>query len=87
LEQLYATGSPEGRSYALAGLKKLNPDRFKELVATAEDSTESVVVMHGCIRSTEFLGSIAKQIDLGDFAPWLEASAEGRPPVPPYGTG
>jgi hypothetical protein len=77
LERPYATGDPEGRAYALAGLKKLNPDRFKELLAAAEDSTESVVVMHDCFRSTTSLGMTASQIDRGDFSSRLEAGATG----------
>jgi len=83
LERLYAMGDPEGRAYALAGLKKLNPDRFKELFAAAEDSTESVVVMHGCFASTTSLGTIACKIDWGDSSPGLETSDAGtRPELP-----
>jgi hypothetical protein len=31
---LYATGNPQGKSYALSGIKKLNPNRFKDLLAS-----------------------------------------------------
>ena len=66
-EKLYATGNPQGKSYALAGIKKLAPQRFKELAATLEKSTDEVVVMRGCIRSHEALRDVAKQIDQGKF--------------------
>ncbi len=83
LERLYATANPEGRAYALAGLKKRNPDRFREILADAEGSTESVVVMLGCIRSTTPLGIIASQIDRGDFSRWLDAGTTVRTSVVP----
>jgi hypothetical protein len=66
-EKLYATGGPQGQSYALSGIKKLNPSRFKELLASAEASTVEVEVMRGCIISHESLRDVAKQIDLGKF--------------------
>jgi hypothetical protein len=66
-EKLYATGGPQGKSYALSGIKKLNPSRFKELLASAKASTDEVEVMRGCILSHESLGDVAKQIDLGKF--------------------
>jgi hypothetical protein len=78
LELVYATGTPEARAYALAGLKELNPKRFKELLAASEDSTESVAVMRGCIGSAETIGSIAKKVDRGDYSLWLEQSSAGR---------
>jgi hypothetical protein len=66
-EKLYATGNPQGRSYALAGIKILYPKRFKELVASAGASTDQVEVQRGCIVTNESLGDVAKQIDRGDF--------------------
>lgn len=66
-ERLYTVGNPQGRSYALAGLKKLAPQRFTEFVAALGKSTEEVEVMRGCIVSHEPLQDIAKQIDQGKF--------------------
>jgi hypothetical protein len=66
-ERLYAIGNPQGKSYALSGLKKLAPERFAELVATFAKSTESVEVMRGCIVSHEPLPEVAKQIGRGKF--------------------
>jgi len=66
-ERLYAAGNPQGRSYALSGIKKLNPRRFKDLLAVVEGSTDEVKVERGCIISHELLGGVAKQIDRGKF--------------------
>jgi hypothetical protein len=66
-ERLYAIANPQGKSYALSGLKKLEPERFTELVATLAKSTEEVEVMRGCIVSHEPLPEVAKQIGQGKF--------------------
>jgi len=66
-EKLYATGNPQGKAYALSGLKKLAPERFKELVAALRKSTNEVEVMRGCIISHEALLDVAQQIDQGKF--------------------
>ena len=66
-EKLYATGNTQGKSYALAGIKKLAPQRFKELAAAIAKSTDEVEVMRGCIVSHEALRDVAKQIDQGKF--------------------
>lgn len=58
---------PQGKSYALSGLKRLAPERFAELVATLSKSTEKVEVMRGCIVSHEPLPEVAKQIGQGEF--------------------
>jgi hypothetical protein len=58
-EQLYAHGNPQGKAYALAGLKKLDPDRFHELISSIDLSKEKVITMHGCILSREYLRAIA----------------------------
>ena len=66
-EKLYGVGNPQGKSYALAGLKKLAPQRFTELVTTLGKSTQEVEVMRGCIVSHELLSEVAKQIAQGKF--------------------
>jgi hypothetical protein len=66
-EKLYATGNPQGKSYALSGIKKLNPSRFKDLLALAGRSSEDVQVEKGCIIAHEQLRDVAKQIDRGKF--------------------
>ena len=66
-EKLYADGNSQAKAYALAGMKKLNRNRYKELLATAEASTDQVEVMSGCVIMRESLGKVAKEIDRGEF--------------------
>jgi len=66
-EKLYAAGNPQGKAYALSGMKKLNPKRFKELLASLAASKDEVEVMRGCIVSHELLRDLASQIDKGKF--------------------
>ena len=66
-ETLYRTGNPQSKSYAPAGIKKLNPTRFKEIVSFLDSSNEEVEVMRGCIISHESLREVANQIDRGKF--------------------
>jgi hypothetical protein len=66
-EELYAKGNPQGKAYALSGIKRLDSKRFKELLTSAGASKDQVVVMRGCIVSHESLQDIAWQIDEGKF--------------------
>jgi len=66
-EKLYVIGNPQGKSYALSGIKNLKPQRFSELMASIAKSTEEVAVMRGCIVSHEALRDITKQIDQRKF--------------------
>ena len=69
-ERLYATGNPQGKSYALAGLQKLAPQRFTELVAALGKSTGEVEVQRGCIVFRESLPDVAEKIGRGQFRLW-----------------
>ena len=71
LEKLYATGNPQARSYALFGIRKIKPSRFKELLTSAEASKDKVDVMRGCIITHELLRDVAKQIDHGVWDAWF----------------
>jgi hypothetical protein len=66
-ERLYAIGNPQGKSYALSGLKKLAPQRFAGLLPTLEKSTDEVEVVRGCVISHEPLPEVVRQIDQGKF--------------------
>jgi hypothetical protein len=66
-ERLYATGNPQGKSYALSGIRKLNPSKFKDLLESLRASTDQVEIERGCIISHELLPEVAKQIDRGKF--------------------
>jgi hypothetical protein len=53
--------------YALAGIRKLNLNRYEELPAVAGAVTDEVEVIRGCIVTHEPLGKVAKEIDGGEF--------------------
>ena len=59
-EKLLSVGNPQAKSYALFGLRSLNPDRFKELSRTLHESKIEVVTQSGCIEGKEPLGSVLK---------------------------
>jgi len=74
LEKLYVSGNPQAKSYALFGMWKKKPGRFKELLVSAEASTAKVDVMRGCIITHESLRDVAVQIDKGDWDVWFKNS-------------
>jgi hypothetical protein len=74
LETLYAHGTPAAKSYALVGIRKLDRERFEELVQPLESSKEKVFIMEGCIMQDRSLGDIARAIDSGAFAPSLKSN-------------
>ena len=71
-EELYATGNSQGKAYALAGMKKLNYNRFREWLAETQSSSQEVKVMSGCMISRKALSKIAMQIDRKEFGFWLQ---------------
>ena len=66
-EKLYANGNPQGRAYALAGMKKLSSSRYAELRSLARASADQVNVRRGCIIRTLSLRKVVEGIDRGDF--------------------
>lgn len=71
-ENLFATGNPQAKAYALTGLKRLNSPKFQELVHVAESSDDKVMTMHGCMGSHQLLREIAAQIERQNVAPHNE---------------
>ena len=67
LEHLFANGNPQARAYALAGFKRLDRNRYHDLLATAKTSTDQVEIMRGCIVGRESLSQLAEEIDHGEF--------------------
>jgi hypothetical protein len=67
-EKLYSAGNLQAKCYALAGIHRLDPARFKELVQPLRDSKDTVTTMSGCILSREAFGDIIKQIESGRFS-------------------
>jgi hypothetical protein len=66
-EAVFEGGSPEGKAYALVGIRKLDPAKFKVLAAEVEDSTETVQVGLGCVLGKSTLGRIVKKIESGAY--------------------
>ena len=67
-EKLYSSGNLQAKCYALVGIHKLDPTRFKELVQPLRDSKETLNTMTGCILSREAFGAVIKQIESGRFS-------------------
>ena len=67
-EKLYSTGNLQAKCYALVGIHRLNPTRFRELIRPLLDSKETVNTMTGCILSREALGNVIKQIESARFS-------------------
>ena len=67
-EKLYSTGNLQAKCYALIGIHRLDPTRFKELVPPLRDSKETVTTMSGCIMSREAFGNVIKQTESGRFS-------------------
>jgi hypothetical protein len=67
-EKLYSAGNVQAKCYALAGIHKLDPARFGELVQPLRDSKETVTTMSGCILSREAFGDVIKQIESSRFS-------------------
>jgi hypothetical protein len=67
-ERLFSSGNIQGKCYALVGIRKLNPQRFKELTQSLHSSKEPVETMQGCIVFHELFGAVIKQIDAGKYS-------------------
>jgi len=66
-ENLFAEGNIQAKSYALVGIHKLNPTRFKELASAVRDSKERVTTVSGCIIWHEPVARILQQIESGKY--------------------
>jgi len=66
-ERLYSSGNIMAKCYALVGIHRLSPQRFRELARPLHNSKEQVVTMHGCLMSYEPLGVIINQIESGRY--------------------
>jgi len=54
------------KSYALVGIRALNPSRYKALLRSFRDSKEEVVTQRGCIKLHESLAEVLKHIGAGE---------------------
>ena len=67
-EKLYSQGNVQAKCYALVGIEKLNPARFRELAGPSHTSKEKVGTMYGCITFTdETFVDIIRKIESGEY--------------------
>jgi hypothetical protein len=67
-ERLFSSGNLQAKCYALVGIRKLSPQRFKELAQSLRSSKEKVATMQGCIVFRVLLGDVIKEIDTGQYS-------------------
>ena len=61
-EKIFSSGNPQAKAYALNGIYKLDPARFRALNEQLRMETTKVRTAHGCILGLETLGSIVQGI-------------------------
>jgi ADP-heptose:LPS heptosyltransferase len=66
-ERLYIAGNPEARAYALVGIRKINPERFKQLAQPLRNSQEKVVTMSGCLIRNDTFAGVIRNIESGNY--------------------
>ena len=66
-ERLYSVGNPQAKCYALVGIRKLNPSRFKHLSDSLRNSRDEVLTQSGCIVYHESFAAILKRIEAGEY--------------------
>jgi len=71
-EKLYGTGNPQAKSYALAGLRKLDRTRFRELRTSLRSSDLKVQTESGCVISEQSLREVANDLDSGKYDKWAQ---------------
>jgi hypothetical protein len=67
-EKLLSVGNPQAKSYALFGIRVLNPDRFKELSRDLDESKLEVITQSGCLEYKEPLGTVLEHIEAGEYS-------------------
>src|SRR4051812_7780158 len=70
-QSLYTTGNPQAKSYALAGIRKLDKTRFTDLLASVRTSDLKVKTERGCMVSEMPLREIAKDLNSGAYDLWI----------------
>ena len=67
-ETIYLVGNPQAVAYALVGIYRLAPDRYRELAQPLRNSKERVLTQRGCLMTVEPLAAIIRHIDSGLYA-------------------
>jgi len=67
MQEIFANGSVEAKSYALVGIRRLAPERFETLYQSVAHSQQKVHTMSGCIARAKTLQQIANEIKSGAY--------------------
>ncbi len=71
-ERLYSTDNPQSKSYALAGIRKLDKGEFNRLRLLLQSSRVKVQIEEGCIVSVHSLQDISDRLNAGDYDFWMK---------------
>ena len=66
--ELFRRGNLEEKCYALVGMQKVNPQKFRELSAPLRTEHAKVTTMGGCVMSSEPVSQIIRSIEAGFYA-------------------
>jgi hypothetical protein len=78
LRRLYAIGTPEAKSYALAGLYQLDRSRFEQLSQRLQNSSAKILIERGCIVTIGSFPEIIRRIEAGRYLLFI-GPAENSP--------
>jgi hypothetical protein len=79
METIFANGTVEAKSYALAGIHALAPERFDALYQSVAQPPQKVHRMQGCILFEDTLQEIAKQIRSGAYDKDVRLQSAAKP--------
>jgi len=66
-EKVFANGNRQAKAYALAALRKLDPEKFKSLSMALRSSKDEAETGGGCILMRRPLGELVKGIEAGAY--------------------
>jgi hypothetical protein len=67
-EKVFASGNLQAKCYALVGIRRLNPERFKTLSASLRSSQAKVSTMHGCTMFRRTAADLVELIETGYYS-------------------
>jgi len=70
--ELLTEGNSEAKSYALVGIRMLQPERFAELSQFLRDASREVTTMSGCLLDHQSPERVVKDIAKGHYDIWLK---------------
>lgn len=71
-EKLFQSDNPQTKAYALAGIRKLDKDKFNKLELSLHSTGRKVSIMEGCVVSVHSLEDTAGRLDSGKYDFWIK---------------